>query len=169
MSSPYKLTIELVPRPLWFINLRKEMQRSAWDRLRKQVYKDYSYHCGICSIGDEQLDCHERWHYNDEQHIQSLEGFIALCKWCHHCKHIGYAGILANRGELDMQQLISHFLHVDMCSRQDYEQEHSRAFQQWNQRNICDWTCDLNEYASLLPTNSRFVNGKFHSAAMHKK
>jgi hypothetical protein len=95
MSKDFRLTIELVPRPCWYSNMRTTIPRAAWDKLRKQVYAQYNYCCGVCQVEHVTLHCHEIWQYDDTLHSQKLNGFIALCEMCHHCKHIGHAGILA--------------------------------------------------------------------------
>ncbi len=120
-SNELRLTIELVPSPCWQVNVRTSMTRAHWDSLRKSVYANYDYHCGICQASEVQLHCHEIWHYDDEKHIQKLAGFLALCPMCHHCKHIGRAGILASEGKLDFEQVIEHFMRVNHCSREDYQ------------------------------------------------
>jgi hypothetical protein len=94
-----KLNIELVPSPLWGQNPRKLMARSQWDKLRRQAYSDYAHKCGICNT-EGQLECHERWKYDDENHIQILVGFIALCSSCHSIKHLGNAGLRDFEGTL---------------------------------------------------------------------
>jgi hypothetical protein len=35
--------------------------------------------------------CHEVWSYHERTGVQRLEGFIALCDFCHEVKHIGLA------------------------------------------------------------------------------
>ncbi len=160
----FKLAIELVPRSLWRINLRSEMGRTQWDKLRKGVYAEYKYQCGICGISNVTLHCHERWAYGDQEHVQKLEGFIALCELCHHVKHIGHAGILASEGKLNLDIVNEHFMKVNDCSREEYEEHRIEAFSQWRERNNYSWICDVGSFASLLPTNTRFIDGKFHGA-----
>lgn len=111
-----KLTTELVPSPCFYSNLRNQVTRSVWDKLRKQVYAQYNYQCGICQASNVTLDCHEIWEYDDVSHIQRLTGFIALCKMCHHCKHMGHSGILASQGKLDITQVEEHFMRVNECT-----------------------------------------------------
>ncbi len=146
----YRLTIELVPKTCWYNNLRKVMSRTAWDKLRKQVYAQYQHRCGICAATG-QLHCHEIWVYNDEEHIQTLKGFIALCEWCHHVKHLGHAGILAREGKLDYERVIAHFLKINGCSKEDFERYTVQAFTQWEERSRYEWRTDLGEYAHLVP------------------
>jgi hypothetical protein len=73
-----RLTIELVPEPCWYSNMRKAMSTSQWDRLRHQVYAEYDHKCGVCGAHPDRLNCHERWAYDDRKHVQRLAGFIAL-------------------------------------------------------------------------------------------
>ena len=144
-----KLCIELVPQSLWYLNPRKAMERVPWDTLRKEVYAHYGQVCGICGVQGK-LNCHERWGYDDEAHVQTLLGFIALCEWCHHIKHIGLAGILAQEGKLEYERVIQHFLTVNHCTQEEFEQHRNEAFTQWRERNRHTWTADWGAYAHLM-------------------
>jgi hypothetical protein len=150
-----KLTIELVPQTLWYINLRKSMGKTKWDVLRKNIYAEYHYACGICGAKDVSLNCHERWEYevNRNQGIQRLLGFIALCPMCHHCKHIGLAGILAQRGELNFDDVIAHFMKVNDCTRQKYEDHSQEQWTVWamHSNKSMQWTFDYGEYSEFAP------------------
>ena len=143
MGGNLKLTIELVPSPCWQVNVRTFMTRANWDNLRRSVYTKYNYYCGICQASNVQLNCHEIWQYDDENHIQKLTGFIALCPMCHHCKHIGHAEILASKGKLDLEQVIEHFMLVNQCSREVFQSHKKAAFDEWRKRNRFEWTTDL--------------------------
>jgi hypothetical protein len=145
-----RLTIELVPSPCWYSNLRTKIPRTAWDKLRKQVYAEYHYQCGVCQATDVKLHCHEIWHYDDVAHIQSLKGFIALCEMCHHCKHIGLAQILDSRGELALDEVVAHFIQVNQCSWEAYETHSEQAWATWRERCKHTWTTDLGDYAHLV-------------------
>src|SRR5260370_14450274 len=147
-----RLTIELVPSSAWGNNLRDLMAKEAWDSMRRQVYKQYKYHCGICNAGNTTMYCHEIWQYDDETWTQKLTGFIALCKMCHHCKHLGHANILAQKGELDYEQVVQHFIRVNQCSREDFEAYRAQAFDLWRERSEGPWDLDLGDYAYLVPT-----------------
>ena len=98
--------------------------------------------------------------YDDQKHVQKLEGFIALCELCHHVKHIGRAGLLAKEGKLNLGTVIEHFMKVNNCSREEYEEHRKEAFSQWNERNKFSWTCDIGSYTSMLPSSTQFINGK---------
>lgn len=151
MLKDLRLTIELVPRPCWYSNMRTNIPRSAWDKLRKQVYAQYNYHCGMCQVENVTLHCHEIWQYDDTLHIQKLNGFNALCEMCHHCKHMGHAGILASEGKLDLNKVIEHFMRVNQCSREEYDEHSKEAWSMWAERNKYTWVTDLGEYANFVP------------------
>lgn len=144
-----ELTIELVPQPCWHSNMRSVVSRARWDQLRREVYAQYHHRCGICDA-EGRLECHEIWQYDDDRHVQKLDGFIALCSWCHHVKHIGFSGILAARGRLDYEQVIEHFQRVNQCDRQTFEIRLRQASAQWRARNQFEWTTDLGNYSSLV-------------------
>jgi hypothetical protein len=151
MFKDLLLTIELVPRPCWYSNMRTNVSRVTWDKLRKQVYAEYNYHCGVCQIENVTLHCHEIWQYDDILHIQKLNGFVALCEMCHHCKHMGHASILATEGKLDLNKVIEHFMRVNQCSRAEYDEHSDKARSTWSERNKHQWTTDLGNYSSLVP------------------
>jgi hypothetical protein len=152
-SAELKLTIELVPKTCWYSNLRRKVAPAEWDRIRRDTYAAYGYRCGICGA-DAPLHCHERWAYDDREHRQRLLGFIALCEWCHHVKHIGLASILASEGKLDMKRVVDHFMRVNSCDRAVYRQHRLAAFQEWRRRSQEQWTVELGEYAGLIASAS---------------
>ncbi len=137
-----RLTIELVPETCWYTNLRQVLPPAQWDRLRREVYRRFGYHCAVCGAGGK-LHCHEVWAYDDATHVQSLQGFRALCENCHHIKHLGFAGILAGRGQLDYDQLIAHFCSVNGCDDQTFERHRAAAFAEWRERSRHEWQTDL--------------------------
>lgn len=150
MDGRLKLTIELVPRTSWFNNMRKMIPRPEWDKIRRRTYAEYGHRCGICGFKGR-LNCHEIWRYDDYSHVQKLHGFIALCDLCHHVKHIGFAGVLATRGELDYGSVVRHFMNVNDCDRETFEKHREVAFDQWKQRSQHQWNVDLGEYEVFRP------------------
>lgn len=144
-----KLLIELVPQTSWYSNLRKVVSQEEWDKIRRKSYKDAGHKCAICGTNGK-LNCHEIWNYNNETHIQKLEGFIALCDLCHHVKHIGRAEILEREGKLDMEEVIKHFMKVNNCDRKTFENHRKASFKEWEERSTHDWQVDLGEYECLI-------------------
>ena|SRR6266851_2056334 len=151
MTKDLPLKIELVPRAIWYSNMRTNMPRSAWDKIRKEVYAQYNHRCGICQTSASRMNCHEIWSYDDEKHIQKLEGFISLCDMCHHCKHMGLAGVLAERGQLNLEDVVAHFMQVNQCTRKEYQKHSDQAWDQWEERNKSkEWTTEFGAYAHLV-------------------
>ncbi len=149
MKTKFKLEIELVPSATWWDNLRKKIPKKKWDELRRKVYVEYRHKCGICG-SKGRLSCHELWSYDDKNHIQRLVGFIALCDLCHHVKHIGLAGILASRGQLDYDAVVKHFMEVNHCDRETFEKRKEEAFTEWRERSKHEWHLDLGDYRWIL-------------------
>lgn len=148
-SDELLLTIELMPEPLWGRSLAKMMPRAEWDRLRGRVKAMSDYRCAICGA-EGALFCHEVWRYDDAQRIQSLTGFKAICRMCHHVKHIGHAGILASEGKLDMEDVEQHFMRVNGCDREAFERHKEEAGRIWEERSRHQWTTDFGEYAASI-------------------
>jgi len=149
-TKELKLKIELVPSTSWYNNLRNKMGKRDWEQLRKKTYSSYGHQCGICDTREGRLNCHEIWEYDDKEHIQKLIGFIALCGLCHHVKHIGLAGILAGKGQLDYEKVIEHFMKVNSCDRHTFLKHRRQAFAQWRERSQHDWQVDLGEYRDMI-------------------
>ena len=134
------LTIELVPGNQWGANLRNVLRPCDWDRFRRAVYARAMHRCEVCNgIGRKHpVECHEVWHYNDETHVQSLAGLIALCPRCHEVKHIGLAGI---RGKL--QRALAHLRKVNGFTERQTMSMYFDAFDVLRQREMHKWTLDL--------------------------
>jgi hypothetical protein len=141
----FPLMIELVPETSWFCNLRAKVKPDVWDVIRREAYRKAGYKCSICDHRGR-LYCHEVWVYDDERHIQKLDGFVALCEWCHMVKHIGYA-----EGFYDKYKaLAGHFMRVNDCSFEDFLAAKDMAFEVWAERSEFPWEIDLGEYAKMV-------------------
>lgn len=130
-----KLTIELVPATSFYNNVRSEVSKSVWDKIRKKQYSIANHVCQICGdTGKNQgyrhaVECHEVWQYNDETLIQELKGFIALCPRCHKVKHPGLAEL---RGEKEI--VVSQLMKVNGMSRKQANEYIKDSFVEWNKR-----------------------------------
>lgn len=96
------------------------------------------------------MNLHEIWKYDDKKHIQKLEGFILLCRMCHHVKHIGMAGILASRGELDFHEVIEHFCKVNKCTEKEFKKHEAEVFKVWGERSQHQWKQDFGKYKEFI-------------------
>ena len=92
-----KLTVELVPSTVWFSSLYRLMSRETWNSIRDGIIRENGRKCQICGETAGIMNLHEIWEYDDVNHVQKLEGFILLCKMCHHVKHIGLLEYLPMR------------------------------------------------------------------------
>lgn len=139
MTEP-KLTIELVPESCHFKNVRSEVSKEQWDRLRKQTYRAANYKCEICGgKGDKwPVECHEVWEYNEETQVQKLVRLIALCPACHEVKHLGLASLNGR-----FKEAVSHLMNVNNWSvskTQDYLDE---VQEDYERRSELDWNLDI--------------------------
>lgn len=153
-----RLTIELVPTPLWGMNVRSRITEAQWDRIRYQVYLDYNNSCGVCgrTKGTEtkSLNCHEIWEYNDETHIQTLVGFIALCDLCHHMKHLGQLKrmLVENPGNyLNLkEEVIANFPEINQCTKKGFEECRLKAIALHIIRSKHEWNQDISYAGKFL-------------------
>lgn len=141
-----KLVVELVPKSTWYNNLRSILSKQEWDMLRKAAYASGSYRCGVChEAPDSPLECHEIWHYDDENKVQSLHGLIALCKDCHRVKHAGLANI---RGESKL--VIAQLMKVNNITEQQALSHLQQAFKIWKQRSQYTWSLNVEKVKEYL-------------------
>ena len=144
------LGISLIPKTSWYSNVRSQVSRDVWSAIRLRVMKRSCQYCG-CRYG---LHCHEVWSY-DENYVQSLKGFETTCFLCHAIKHLGLAGLMAKRGDLDYQRLIKHYCEVNGCTEDDFLLDREEAFELWEERSQHGWTIDISYLESLNITSTR--------------
>ena len=154
-----KLTIDLIPSPLWFSSvyaiLKDKGLLDKWDKIKKVVFRKEGFKCFICGKGGY-LELHEFFDYDDINYIQRLKGIHHLCSLCHKVKHIGFwcyteKGINQLKGlSLNEEDLINHFCRVNNCSKEDYKTHKNNAFSVFNERNKYEWIQDFNYIFSFL-------------------
>ena len=134
------LTVELVPSTCWFSNVRDHVSKSTWDFLRQSTYKQANFRCEVCGGRGKKwpVECHEIWHYDDRNYVQSLEGLIALCPSCHEAKHIGLAGI---RGHGERAE--AHLATVNGWSEEQTKAYLEEVWQIWRERSRHQWNLEL--------------------------
>jgi hypothetical protein len=125
------------------------MKRSAWNSLRTGVLAGQGNRCGVCR-SESKLSCHEAWEYDDENKIQRLGGFEAVCALCHHVTHFGKAKLLSADRRIDLEAVINHFMTVNGTSRETFEAHRDDAFRIWRERSQYEWQTDLGDWASLI-------------------
>jgi 5-methylcytosine-specific restriction endonuclease McrA len=139
-----KLTIELVPKTSWYSNVRSNVSKAEWDRIRKKSYENANHVCEICGdVGTNQgyrhkLECHEIWQYNDEALIQTLTGLVSLCPYCHLVKHPGLAQM---NGKLGI--VLKQLQRVNQISIEEAGAMLNEAFEIWRSRSKNNYTLDI--------------------------
>lgn len=134
------LTIELVPSTCWFSNVRNHISSAEWNKVKKHTFTKANYRCEVCNgVGHKHpVECHELWHYDDTNHIQTLTGTIALCPDCHTVKHMGLAQI---RGVgVKAERWLAKVNNWDNSKTSQYV---AGAFSQWRTRSRYDWTLNI--------------------------
>ena len=135
-----QLTVELVPRGQGGTNLRSELPKKEWDRLRKACYAKAGYRCEICNGKGHRhpVECHEIWHYDENTKTQRLDGLIALCPPCHQVKHIGRT-MAIGKGD----KAIRHLMSVNGWTESDAELYLEKVFETWSRRSAEEWSLDI--------------------------
>ena len=139
-----ELFIDLIPITCWFTNVRYCTDIRDWDRLRDCVYSRVNNTCECCHNKTNDIEAHERWHYDNDTKTQKLVRLVALCKMCHTSTHIGLAGIKGKGSEA-----LEHLKKVRNFTNEEAIEHKKQAFQVWNERNTIEWNLDL----SLLTNN----------------
>ena len=140
MKRIVRLSIDLVPRGAWFLNLRSMLLPEQWDALRKETYRRVGYRCEVCGGKGPKhpVECHEKWEYDDRRHVAKLVGLAGLCPACHECKHIGLAQI---KGRLP--QARKHLAQVNEIAVDEASDMIRDAFRVWKKRSEHDWEVDI--------------------------
>lgn len=152
-----KLEIELIPKGSWYQNLRNSISKEEWDKLRKKVYQEAGYQCGMCGASGR-LYCHEVWKFDDFNLKQKLIGFKALCEYCHYIKHLGMVNVKIASGELPVdfiETLIHHFCKVNDCNRDDFENHKDDAYKVWMERSGKHWKIDFINWKDVAEGKQR--------------
>lgn len=134
------LTVELVPSTCWFSNVRDHVPKTVWDFLRRTTYQRANYTCLSCGGKGNQwpVECHEIWHYDEQQQIQTLEGLTALCPSCHQVKHFGLATVI---GCAD--QASAHLSYVNNWSAEQTNSYLQTVWDIWKRRSCLGWSLNL--------------------------
>lgn len=139
MKDPI-LIVELVPRTCFFSNLRSNLSKKDWDRLRHLTIQKADYRCEICGSDGNgfSLECHEIWKYDDDTNTQILTGLIALCKACHRAKHMALA---RHKGWESVAE--NHLMRINGWNRRTLDHYLEEAFLIFERRSSQPWRLDI--------------------------
>ena len=160
MKKP-KLTVELVPTTCFFSNVRSELPKKEWDRLRKESYKKAKHKCEICgSNGRKQgykhpVECHEIWEYDDKNKIQKLKGLISLCPRCHQVKHLGRTTVIGRQAvAFKHMELVNGWAHKQVVT---YVAE---VFLKHRWRSQFQWKLDVGILTEQYGVKKKLIKGE---------
>ena len=140
MQKKFMLIVEIVPKTCWFSNVRSHVDKKTWDVLRRRTYRTAKNVCEICGGRGPQwpVECHEIWHYDDENRIQKLNGLMALCPSCHEVKHIGLANV-NGRGDI----AAAHLAKINGWTNEQTGAYLQDVWEVWAARSRHQWQLDL--------------------------
>jgi hypothetical protein len=84
------------------------------------------------------VECHEKWHYHDEEGIQELTGLIALCPACHRVKHLGRQFAIGKA-----EGALRHLSKVNQWPAETVERYVIYVFEVHKERSRWPWELDL--------------------------
>jgi hypothetical protein len=147
-----KLHVEMVPQPIWGMNLRSKggLGRYRWEKLRKSILAERGPTCVICASAD-QPHGHEVWKYEEKRRtgIAKLLRVEIICRDCHSIHHWGVATRLALQGLLpldDLRRLIKHACNINGCTPRQFKRHADDAMAVWERRSALRWTIDWGPY-----------------------
>lgn len=136
------LRLELVPKPLWGINLRSLLPKE-WPTISKTHRVRANGRCEVClrPTPFQQLNCHEVWEYEDKTSTQVLVGLEAVCTMCHDAKHYGRTQTVHSR--LYCAKVLEHLSNVNVWTETQIERHIRDAMAKWRHRSKRPWKQDI--------------------------
>jgi hypothetical protein len=137
------LFVDLVPSSCWFTNVRSCVAPKDWERLRRMITGRAEKRCEACGNDEDRqaqrwLEAHERWSYDEQNSVQSLQRLVCLCTSCHTTTHFGLAQIKGKDVEAR-----DHLCKVTGMSLQQADAHIKEAFSIWKERSARQWTLNL--------------------------
>jgi hypothetical protein len=125
----------------------------VWDTIRNKAYSNAGHICEICGdVGTNQgvrhnVECHEIWEYSRNSTIyeQKLNGFVAICPYCHKTKHVGLARM---RGEENI--VIRQLMKVNLMDNYEARDYINQSFALWENRSMQQWELDISYISEYL-------------------
>ena len=141
----FKLNFELVPDSCWYSNLRSELPKEVWDKIRRKSYARAGGRCMICGAPTARLEAHEQWEYDDLNGVQKLVNVIAVCKACHEVIHIGRTQLTGREKEAS-----EHFMKVNEVSYAEYRKALGEANEKHRERSRKEWKLDVSDLPKFI-------------------
>jgi hypothetical protein len=149
--------VDLVPGPLWGVNLRSNTEGLGtyrWRKLRKHAIQECGGKCVICG-SDQRLHGHEVWKYEEKKTVgrATLVRVDVICWTCHNITHWGNTarliafGAISNEGHMTLRR---HFRRVNRCKQIDFDRHARRELSIWKRRSQLRWRVDWGPHAQAV-------------------
>lgn len=156
MVARLKLRIELIPKPLWGVNLRSAdgLGKARWDKLRHNLIELNGARCTICA-STEKLHGHEVWSYREKKRTgtATLLRVEIVCIDCHDIHHwartvkLIQAGVVKHSRDMVLRK---HFRKVNGCRQQDFNNHFLRSLRIWDKRSKKKWKVDWRGFQNQI-------------------
>ncbi|WIT26921.1 hypothetical protein [Bacillus phage SPbetaL1] len=125
MADSFKLKIDVKPSMFHGKTVRKAIGQSLWYKIRDRLLEEDTPQCSICGFVPKQdetckIHIHEQEEYDFDHIVVKLIGLNLICANCHAFHHFGFTQIYSSKEK--MQQLIEHFIKVNGCSINEFEE-----------------------------------------------
>lgn len=160
VETCYASRIQLVPFPLWQLNMRKLMSQGQWAKFRKALLEHDGHTCRSCGkveAESRRLSAHEEWHYAED--AVPATAFLAdvslLCWHCHHIEHWGVTKALVAQGQLTQRAIddtIAHFCCLNAATMAEFLTHEERATNDWERRSALKWRVDYGPFVEWVVT-----------------
>jgi hypothetical protein len=151
----YSPSINLVPKPLHFRNLRKILTQTQWDKIRKPLIAEHGNKCQVCKEDVKQVYAHEEWEYDTAPTpaVSRFAGITLSCWHCHAVEHFLNTGLLVRSGSLTQQALddtVAHFCRLNGVGPKEFEAHLAEAYAKWENLSALEWVIDWGPYAAMV-------------------
>jgi len=145
-SQPLRLQTELIPRPLWGMNIRRVLGKKRWFRLRDAVTNYRGRTCAICG-STAPLQGHEVWNYAEKKRTgtATLADIRLVCQDCSSIHHFGrFQLLLASKviPREEFERVMQHMMRVNDCTIAEWEKHAQEAQEAWQRRSKLRWKID---------------------------
>ncbi|WP_316174381.1 hypothetical protein [Bradyrhizobium sp. SZCCHNRI1073] len=152
--ADFKLSISMVPAPLWGRTLRKYLTRGQWNKLRAAQFarRPNCEYCESSPVGAER-HAHEEWVYDVKAGIARLVRLRTICRMCHFVAHPGLVNVMVGNGQFTpaiLSEIERHFCRVNGCKPQAYRRHYKHAQRRYEElMRVAAWTVDFGPYAAV--------------------
>lgn len=159
MAETYKLSIHLVPQPLWERNIRHLFGKYQWQKFRKFELAKTGLSCSVCGFEAEktrEIFLHEDWEYDEttDPYTVRLKGLATACWNCHSTEHWGLTERMVASGVFPPgteERLIQHWAKVNGVDEKEFVAHRKRAFDKFSDLSgVREWQWDFGPFQNLV-------------------